>query len=245
MEREQALKIIETLLYMTDHPLSEKEIVEILEIKAFDEEAVRMMVTEISDRLIANNAPLQVVEVAGGIQMASKQEMAPWIRKLYKERLTVRLSPSALETLSIIAYKQPIAKADVELIRGVEASGVMDTLVERRLVKVVGRKETIGRPLLYGTTSEFLRQFGLKHLMDLPDVSTLPAAAPSTQQQEFLNLSGAAVPEAEATATESVDEVGASETAVSEPSAVAVAERAPEENALPAENNSETNPENA
>jgi segregation and condensation protein B len=107
--------------------------------------------------------------------------MAPWIRRLYKERLTVKLSPSALETLSIIAYKQPIARSEIEQIRGVEGSGVMETLVERRLVKVVGRKETIGRPLLYGTTTEFLRQFGLKHLSELPDLNTLPISAPTEE----------------------------------------------------------------
>src|SRR4029079_2148400 len=110
---------------------------------------------------------------AGGFQVATRPAYATWIRRLYKERLTVRLSPSALETLSIIAYKQPIARAEIEQIRGVEASGVMETLLERRLVKVVGRKETIGRPLLYGTTVDFLRHFGLRHLSELPDLTTL------------------------------------------------------------------------
>jgi segregation and condensation protein B len=129
------------------------------------------------------------MEVAGGFQMATRPEMATWIRRLYKERLTVRLSPSSLETLSIIAYKQPISRSDIEQIRGVEVSGVMETLLERRLIKVVGRKETIGRPLLYGTTIEFLRHFGLKHLAELPDVNsmvpaeTTPAAAiPETSE---------------------------------------------------------------
>lgn len=173
MERQQALKIIETLLYMTDHPLSEQEIAEVLDIKAFDAEAVGEMVSEIAQKYEAQSSPLKVVQVAGGVQVATRPEMAPWIRKLFKERLTVKLSPSALETLAIIAYKQPVTKSDIELIRGVEASGVIDTLMERRLLKVVGRKEALGRPLLYGTTQEFLRQFGLKHLMDLPDVSAL------------------------------------------------------------------------
>ncbi len=174
MENEQAIKIIETLLYMTDHPITSKEIIEVIGLKSVGEEEIAEWIKQISLKLDATDSPLQIIEVAGGIQMATKTEMAPWIRKLYKERLMVRLSPSALETLSIIAYKQPIARAEVEQIRGVEASGVTETLVERRLIKVVGRKETIGRPLLYGTTQEFLRQFGLKHLSELPDLSSLP-----------------------------------------------------------------------
>jgi segregation and condensation protein B len=171
MEKEQAKRIIETLLYMTDHPLSEMEI--------FSEAEVKEMVQEIGHQFEAAGSPLQVVEVAGGLQVATRSDVAPYIRRLYKERLTVRLSPSALETLSIIAYKQPIARSEVEQIRGVEASGVMDTLLERRLVKVVGRKETIGRPLLYGTTQEFLRQFGLKHLTELPDINAMALSIPT------------------------------------------------------------------
>ena len=181
MENDQPIKIIETLLYMTDHPLSEKEIIEVMGLKSVTEQDVKSWIQEISDRLQQSHSPLQIVEIAGGVQIATKPEMAPWIRKLYKERLTVRLSPSALETLSIIAYKQPIARSEIEQIRGVEATGVMETLVERRLIKVVGRKETIGRPLLYGTTQEFLRQFGLKHLAELPDLNTFPTIPiPST-----------------------------------------------------------------
>src|ERR1051326_1926391 len=181
MENDQPVKIIEALLYMTDHPLSEKEIIEVMGLKSVTEQDVKSWIQEISDRLQQSHSPLQIVEIAGGVQIATKPEMSPWIRKLYKERLTVRLAPSALETLSIVAYKQPIARSEIEQIRGVEATGVMETLVERRLIKVVGRKETIGRPLLYGTTQEFLRQFGLKHLAELPDLNTFPTIPiPST-----------------------------------------------------------------
>lgn len=197
MEKEEAKKIIEALLYMTDHALNETEILDVLEQKRWAAEDVQQMVKEISDDYEAKGSPLRVVAVAGGIQMATKQDVAPWIRRLYKERLTVRLSPSALETLSIIAYKQPISRSDIEQIRGVEATGVMETLLERRLVKVVGRKETIGRPLLYGTTVEFLRHFGLKHLTELPDVSTYtfpestPPQEPAVQQEKLVAVSSA------------------------------------------------------
>ncbi|MFN0117235.1 MAG: SMC-Scp complex subunit ScpB [Elusimicrobiota bacterium] len=174
MEREQARKTIEALLYMADHPLPETEISEVIELKAYDPQEVRNIITEISQKLESDGSALRVVEVAGGFQMATQPDMAPAIRKLYKERLTVRLSPSSLETLAIIAYKQPIARGDIEQIRGVEVGGVMETLLERRLIKVVGRKETIGRPLLYGTTPHFLKHFGLKHLAELPDLNSLP-----------------------------------------------------------------------
>jgi segregation and condensation protein B len=191
MEKEQAKRVVETLLYMTDHALSAREISEVLELKAWDEAAVLGLIKEFSDQLQAQGSPLRVVEVAGGFQMATQPDVAPWIRRMYKERLTVKLSPSSLETLAIIAYKQPITRGEIEQIRGVEGSGVMDTLVERRLIKIVGRKETIGRPLLYGTTPDFLRHFGLKHLSELPDLSTLAAtlvAAESASPQPELPL---------------------------------------------------------
>ena len=116
---------------------------------------------------------LEVREIAGGWQLSTKTELAPWIRKLFKDRLTYRQSPSAMETLSIIAYKQPITRGEIEEIRGVEASGVIDTLTDRKLLRIVGRKETLGRPILFGTTPEFLRIFGLNRLEDLPPVDTL------------------------------------------------------------------------
>src|SRR5262249_16368975 len=115
-------------------------------------------------------------------------EFGPWIRKLFKDRLTYRLSSSAMETLSIIAYKQPITRSEIEEIRGVEVSAVLDTLLERRLVKIAGRKETVGRPLLYGTTSDFLKSFSLKGLDDLPSIdapSPDEAAAPKETQTEM------------------------------------------------------------
>lgn len=189
MEKEQAIKIIETLLYMTDHPLTEKEIQQVLGQKEFSIEEIKNILDELAARYHTQNSPLRIVEVAGGVQMATQPEMGEWIRRLYKDRLTVRLSVSALETLAIIAYKQPITRSDIEQIRGVEVSGVMETLLERHLIRVVGRKETIGRPLLYGTTTEFLRQFGLKHLADLPNLNQLaPAPAAPPRQSEDLPL---------------------------------------------------------
>jgi segregation and condensation protein B len=208
MERAQAKKVVEALLYMTDHPLPEQEVVEVLDSRDWTLDSVKELIRELTTDYEQSGSPLRVMEVAGGVQVATRPEMADWVRRLYKERLTVKLSPSALETLSIIAYKQPIARGEIEQIRGVEASGVMETLLERRLVKVVGRKETIGRPLLYGTTSEFLRHFGLKHLSELPDLNSitpdltpaedapiLPMNGPDTAEGELpLDMSAAAEP---------------------------------------------------
>jgi segregation and condensation protein B len=118
--------------------------------------------------------------------LASRPAFSQWVRRLFKQKTTLRLSPSALETLSIVAYKQPVTRGEVEDIRGVDVGGVLDTLLERKMIKIIGRKEALGRPLLYGTTLEFMKQFGLKSLDELPrleelippEESAAPAAAP-------------------------------------------------------------------
>lgn len=216
MERDDIKKVIESLLYMTDHALTPKEITEVLETKQWTADEIKGIIEEIGHGLDAAGSSLQVTEVAGGFQMATRAEYASWIRRLYRERLTVRLSSSALETLSIIAYKQPIARSEIEQIRGVEVTGVMETLLERRLIKVVGRKETIGRPLLYGTTIEFLRHFGLKHLTELPDINSMavapPAETPVPPQEEALVFAGGVPAEGETTAAEPINEEPVSET---------------------------------
>ena len=111
---------------------------------------------------------LQIVEVGGGYRMGTRGELAPWLLKLQRSRTRARFSKPDLETLAIIAYRQPISRAEVEVLRGVNVEGVLTTLLERRLVKVVGRRPTPGRPLLYGTTREFLTNFGLRDLDELP-----------------------------------------------------------------------------
>jgi hypothetical protein len=132
---------------------------------------------------------VRVLNVAEGWQMATRAEHGAAIRNLYQDRTTFRLSTAALETLAIVAYRQPLTRAEIEEIRGVEVIAALETLLERRLLKVVGRKEAIGRPLLYGTTQEFLRQFGLASLENLPALDSLPIpelpAAPAVPQGPF------------------------------------------------------------
>ncbi|MBI4387260.1 MAG: SMC-Scp complex subunit ScpB [Elusimicrobia bacterium] len=169
-------KAVETLLFITDQPLGLKRISEILEEEDYD--TVIGAVQELRREYEERGSAVQIVEIADGFQMASRSEYAPFVRRLYTERTTMRLSAAALETLSIIAYKQPITRAEIEEIRGVEVIAALETLLDKRLVRVVGRRETVGRPLLYGTTPEFLRLFGLKGLSELPPLEQFSATLP-------------------------------------------------------------------
>jgi len=133
------------------------------------------LVVEIRQKLEEQKSALQVLEVAGGFQMATRPVYGELVRKLFAERMTMRLSTAAHETLAIIAYKQPLTRAEIEDIRGVEVIASLETLLEKRLVKVVGRKESVGRPLLYGTTADFMRHFGLSSLEELPPIDDFQA----------------------------------------------------------------------
>lgn len=127
-------------------------------------EAVNLLNAELED----TGRPYRIVEIAGGYQFATMPTLSMYVSRLYKERSRRRLSSASLETLAIIAYKQPVSKSDVENIRGVNCDEVLKSLLEKNLVTITGRAESVGRPLLYGTTDEFLRQFGLASMKDLP-----------------------------------------------------------------------------
>ena len=124
----------------------------------------------------ANPGGLHLAQVAGGYQITTRPELHEWVRRLFHERNTQKLSVASLETLSVIAYRQPVTAAEVNEIRAVNASGVLSTLLERHLIKIVGRKNVVGRPFLYGTTKEFLVRFGLKDLNDLPKIEDMVQA---------------------------------------------------------------------
>jgi segregation and condensation protein B len=185
VETAERRKIIELMLWLTDRPLPLDDFKDVLGEDYPGENAVREDIEEFGKSLDAREAALQVTEVAGGWQVSSRTAFSGWVRKLFKERTTLRLSSSALETLSIVAYKQPITRGEIEEIRGVEVSAVLETLLERKLIKIIGRKESLGRPLLYGTTLDFMRQFGLKSLEELPKLDELippeEAAAAASQ----------------------------------------------------------------
>ncbi len=178
METSDVKRIIETLLFVTDQPLTLQIIKSILG-SAAEGADIEQLIKEIGEDYTQRNSPMELRFIADGWQFSTKKEFVSWIRKLYREKTVLRLSTSALETLSIVAYKQPITRSEIEEIRGVEVTGVLETLLERKLVHIVGRKETLGRPLLYGTTTEFLRHFGLSHLSELPSLEEL-----ATQEEE-------------------------------------------------------------
>jgi len=119
---------------------------------------------------------LQLVEVAGGFQIVTRSDLHDWVRRLFHERTTQKLTVQALETVAVIAYRQPITAAEITEVRGVNSSGVLNTLLERHLIKIVGRKQVVGRPFLYATTREFLIRFGLNDLTDLPKVEDMAEA---------------------------------------------------------------------
>ncbi len=176
MEPNDTKKIIEALLFIAEQPVTSKMLEGLFD-NAVPREELENLIRSLADDYAGRGGALEVRDIAGGWQLSTRPEFGPWIRKLFKDRLTYRLSPSAMETLSIIAYKQPITRNEIEEIRGVEVSGVMETLVERKLIKIAGRKETVGRPLLYATTSDFLRSFGLNKLEDLPSLDSLTPPA--------------------------------------------------------------------
>jgi len=127
-------------------------------------------VRELVARLDARGSALQVIEVGGGYRLVTRPDVAPWLVKLARSRTRSRLSRSALETLAIVAYRQPVSRPDIDAVRGVNSEAVLDNLLDRRMIRIAGRKDSPGRPFLYETTREFLVAFGLRDLADLPKV---------------------------------------------------------------------------
>jgi len=162
--------IVEALIFASPEPVTVKMLVKLL-----DTEPKEEILAAIDELKQAYDRPggLQMVEVAGGYQIVTRPELHEWVRRLFHERTTQKLSVAALETLAVIAYKQPVTSPEIAEIRGVNTAGVLGTLIERKLIKIVGRKQVVGRPFLYGTTREFLTRFGLNDLSDLPKVEDM------------------------------------------------------------------------
>lgn len=162
----QPSRMIEALLFASEAPLSAADLARIDE--TFDEERVEGLIAELRQEYAAEERAFDIVEIAGGYQILTRPEFAHVLEKYDTVPLNARLSPAALETLAIIAYRQPVGRAEIEDIRGVGSGGVLKTLLERGLVEVVGRGEGLGRPLLYGTTRFFLEHFGFRSREELP-----------------------------------------------------------------------------
>jgi segregation and condensation protein B len=194
-------RVIEALLFSAQKPLSIREIITAIrsaedpaaagpnEFARVREAEVAAAIEQLKTEYVEQSRAFQLIEKAEGWQLATDPKYAPWVRELFPAPKPARLSAPALETLAIIAYRQPITRADVEAVRGVNIDGVLQTLMERGLVKIAGRAEIPGRPLLYGTTQFFLDHFGLRDLDELPNVEELrkrdlPVARPVARIDE-------------------------------------------------------------
>ena len=160
--------VLEALLFASDAPVEAALIQEVLDLPSAD--AARALVEDLRTRFEDQDRVLQIIEAGGGFRLVTRPEVAPWLVKLARSKTKSRLSRPALETLAIIAYRQPVSRPEVDAARGVNSEGVLDNLLERRLVRIAGRKDSAGRPFLYETTREFLVAFGLRDLGDLPKV---------------------------------------------------------------------------
>ena len=162
--------IVEAMIFASPEPLTPKALTKLL-----DNEPKEEVLAALEELKTDYERPggLQLVEVAGGFQIVTRPDLHEWVRRLFHERSSQKLSAQALESLAVIAYRQPITALEITEIRGVSASGVLNTLLERHLIKIVGRKQVVGRPFMYATTKEFLIRFGLKDLTDLPRVEDM------------------------------------------------------------------------
>jgi len=166
------LTILEALLFATHHPLTGQRLAELLNVKS--QKAVRAAVQELNQQYESTGRTFRIEQVAGGYQLLSLPKYGDILKRLHQKEADAKLTKAALETLAIIAYKQPILRADVEAIRGVACGETIRSLMEKHLVNIAGRAEEPGRPILYGTTKRFLQLFGLNSLKDLPQNEGLP-----------------------------------------------------------------------
>ena len=160
--------VVEALLFASDAPLEAERIREVLDLE--NVAAARELVGQLVARYEADARGLAIMEVGGGWRMVTRPELAPWLVRLARARTRVRLSRPALETLAIVAYKQPVSRPEIDAVRGVNSEATLDNLLERRLIRIAGRKEAPGRPFVYETTREFLVAFGLRDPGDLPKI---------------------------------------------------------------------------
>ncbi len=183
LEADDAKQIVENLLFITDRPLKPSRIAEVVE--TVNAKRVLEIIQELTREYEDTGRAIRILEIGGGYQMCTKPEYGRWVRRLYNEKMTTRLSNAALETLAIVAYKQPVTRAEMEMIRGVDVAAPLEKLLERGLVRVLGKRDTIGRPMVYGTTDEFLRLFGLNKISELPDLQVFAAKQLQEKQEDL------------------------------------------------------------
>jgi segregation and condensation protein B len=192
--------IVEALIFASDEPLTARQIIEILGSPdqggprmRMKEDEVLSLVRDLNSEYVRAGRSFRIIQVAGGYQFATMPDFAEWLGRMVKEKAKRKLSQATLETMSVIAYKQPVTKPEIEAIRGVNADYAIQRLMERGLITIVGRAATAGRPLLYGTTSDFLKHFGLNDLSELPkprEIEEIMADQGFEMERELLKRMG-------------------------------------------------------
>ncbi len=180
----ESIQIVEALLFASSKPLTIAEIKKVL--KSLKPVEIESYLSELRAEYVQSARSFEIVEIANGYEVASRKEFAPWIFKMELQKRAKQVTQSALETLAILAYKQPVTRPEIEDLRGVDVSAVLTTLMERGLVKIVGKKEVPGRPFLYGTTDKFLEHFGLKSLSGLPNIEEIKNLVENSVKKEEL-----------------------------------------------------------
>ncbi|HJM11692.1 MAG TPA: SMC-Scp complex subunit ScpB [Candidatus Marinimicrobia bacterium] len=182
MTGEEQLHILEALLFASSEPLTQTRVNLVF---LDDPPQLNDLIPELQDKFSKENRPLEIQKIAGGYQIITRSEYETWVRRLLNKSGRLTLSQAALETLAIIAYKQPVNRFDIEAIRGVDCSGVLKTILERNLIKIKGRDEGPGRPLLYATTDIFLEYFGLNRIADMPKLKEIVELTESDSKDQL------------------------------------------------------------
>jgi len=173
-------RIIEAILFVADKPVTVNKLVLLL--PNFKKEEIENGISDLNE--VYKDHAINILEIAGGFQLATRPEYHEYIKKFNAVRIRPRLSQAALETLAVITYKQPVSRVEVEAIRGVNSDGVVGTLLERGMIEILGRADTVGKPLLYGTTQELLQYFGLKNYSELPNFEEIEALLKAREEEE-------------------------------------------------------------
>jgi segregation and condensation protein B len=180
----KAKLVVEALIFASSKPLTPAEIRKVTKVLTVTQ--IQQIVAELKEDYQKSGRCFELLEIAGGYELSTKKEFAAWILKIELQRKARQATQSALETLAILAYKQPLTRAEIESLRGVDTSGVLGTLMEKNFIKIVGKKEVPGRPFMYGTTEKFLEHFGLKALVDLPSIDEIRQMVDSSVKKEEL-----------------------------------------------------------
>jgi len=180
----KAKLVVEALIFASSKPLTPAEIRKVTKVLTVGQ--IEKIVAELKEDYQTTGRCFELLEIAGGYELSTRREFAPWILKIELQRKARQATQSALETLAILAYKQPLTRAEIEALRGVDTSGVLNTLMEKNFIKITGKKEVPGRPFMYGTTEKFLEHFGLKELRDLPSIDEIRQMVDSSVKKEEL-----------------------------------------------------------